>query len=73
MRLIADTLYEIKYFLILFVLILMTFGNAMLILSKGRETSLYRDYVPSEYFNVVLNQYEMALGEWDSDAYIPGN
>ena len=51
----------------------MTFGNAIYILSKGRETSLYRDYVSLEFLNVVLNQYEMALGEWDSDSYIPGS
>ena len=33
---IVETLADIKVFLILFVLILMTFGNALLILDQGR-------------------------------------
>lgn len=36
-RMISETLYDIKYFLILFIFILMTFGNAMLILSSDRQ------------------------------------
>ena len=35
-RLIRDTLYDIRYFLILFILILATFGNALLILNESR-------------------------------------
>ena len=35
-RLIRDTLYDIRYFLILFILILATFGNALLILNENR-------------------------------------
>ena len=72
-RLIVDTLFDIKYFLILFAMILMTFGNAIFILSKDREKSLYRDYVSIDYINVFLNQYEMALGSWDANKYIPGD
>jgi len=71
-RLIGDTLHDIRYFLILFVLILMTFGNAVLILSEGREDKLYRDYTSLEYFNVVLNQYELSLGEFDTENYLSG-
>ena len=44
-RLIADTLFEVRYFMILFVMILMTFGNAIFILSRSREEPLYKDYV----------------------------
>ena len=65
-RLIADTLFEVRYFMILFVMILMTFGNAIFILSRSRENPLYKDYLTSEYINVLLNQYEMALGTWNT-------
>ena len=72
-RLIQDTIYDLKYFLILFVLILMTFGNAMLILSEGREDKLYRDYFSNNYMSVFLNQYELSLGEFDNENFIPGS
>lgn len=35
-RLIRDTLYDIRYFMILFILILLTFANAIMILNEGR-------------------------------------
>ena len=41
MRLIIDTLYDIRYFLILFFLILITFANALLILDEGRYENIY--------------------------------
>lgn len=72
-RLIADTLYDTRYFLILFMLILMTFGNAMLVLSTDREKPLYDDYIPVEVINVVLNQYIWMLGEFNADVFIPGH
>ena len=71
-RLITDTLYDIRYFLILFLLILMTFGNAILILSENRENPLYKDYTSSNYVNVIFSQYEMALGEFYTETYSPG-
>ena len=36
-RLIKETLFDIRYFLILFIFILMTFGNTLLILGEGRD------------------------------------
>ena len=54
-RMIIETLYDIRYFLLHFLLILMTFGNAMLILSEGREEALYKDYFEIDFLNVVLN------------------
>ena len=66
-RMILEVLKDIRVFMILFVLILMTFGNAMLILSDGRETPLFKDYFETTYLNVVLNQYELSLGEFDTD------
>ena len=52
----------------------MTFGNAILILSEGREEKLYKDYFSNAYMNVVLNQYELSLGEFDTeDRFIPAS
>ena len=65
-RLLKDTLKEIVSFLILFLLILMTFGNAVMILNEGRKDPLYTDYTQVEFLNVILNQYEMALGAWET-------
>ena len=54
-RLIVETLFDIKYFIILFVIILLTFGNALYILSIGKEEPLYRPYTSNNFINVVLN------------------
>lgn len=54
-RMIVETLFDISSFLILFILILMTFGNAMLIMSTGREEPLYSNYFDSDFANTVLN------------------
>jgi hypothetical protein len=72
-RLLKDTLKEIVSFLILFLLILMTFGNAVMILNEGRKDPLYTDYTQVEFLNVILNQYEMALGAWETTNYIPAS
>lgn len=39
-RLIRETLWDIRYFFILFAFILLTFANALLILGTGREEEL---------------------------------
>lgn len=36
-RLIRETLYDIRYFLILFIFILMTFGNTLMVIAEGRD------------------------------------
>ena len=66
-RLITETVSDARYFIILFFLILMTFGNAVLILSQDRELPLYRDYFGSSFLNAALNQYELSLGEFDTE------
>ena len=68
-RMIVETLYDIRIFLILFILILMTFGNALLVLNQGRGAAepLYKDYFDIDFLNVILNQYELALGEFDTE------
>ena len=54
-RLIVETISDIKYFIILFVIILLTFGNALYILSIGKEDPLYKSYSTNNFINVVLN------------------
>ena len=43
----------------------------MLLLSEGREEEgyapLYKDYFSNNYMNVFLNQYELSLGEFDTE------
>ena len=62
--LIYQTLVSIKSFLILILLILLTFGNATTIQSIGRYDPLYSDYFESQFLNTFINQYELSLGEF---------
>mmetsp|Transcript_13656 Transcript_13656/g.18684 ORF Transcript_13656/g.18684 Transcript_13656/m.18684 type:complete len:311 (-) Transcript_13656:289-1221(-) len=72
-RLIIETLSDIKYFLILFIIILCTFGNAFLIIDIGREESFIQNYFSSEVVNVIFDQYLLSLGEFNGDGYMqPG-
>jgi len=75
-RLIRETLYDIRYFLILFIFILMTFGNTLMVIAEGRdkgaagaEGGLYKDIFSIRFLNVVFNQYMLSLGEFDLDNY----
>lgn len=43
-RLIKETLFDIRYFLILFFAILMTFANALMILNEARSEQLYQNF-----------------------------
>ena len=57
-RLISETLYDIRFFLILFVFILMTFGNTLMIIGHHREESkgeLYKNFFEHEFLNVIMN------------------
>ena len=56
-KLIIETIIDIRYFLILFIAILMTFGNALMIMNAGRieETRLYADIFSIEFVNTVMN------------------
>ena len=56
-----------KYFLILFVLTMMTFGNALMILNHGREEPLYEKNFSVDFSSVLLNQYIMSMGEFDTE------
>ena len=69
MRLIQETLSDIGYFLILFLFILMTFGNALMIMGEGRgdEDAIYQNFFGIGFVDAVLNQYMLSLGEFDLD------
>ena len=54
-RMIIETIYDIRYFMILFIFILMTFGNSLLILSENREEELFKLNFDNNYLNVLLN------------------
>ena len=68
-RLIRDTLYDIRHFLILFILILFTFGNALLILNQGRDDDLFFNFFKFTIFNAVMNQYMLSLGEFNTENF----
>ena len=68
-RLIRETIYDIGNFMILFVFILMTFGNVLLILSYGRINPLYQNYFGFDFANALINQYKLSLGEFDTDEF----
>ena len=73
-RLIRDTLWDIRSFIILFILILLTFANALLILNEGRDDQLYMDFFNLDIANAVMNQYLLSLGEFDVENYnLEGN
>lgn len=54
-RLIRETLWDIRYFLILFAFILLTFANALLILGTGREEPLLQNFFNVSLLNAVMN------------------
>ena len=75
-RLIIETLYDVRYFIILFIFILMTFGNAFLIMDQDREQKYVQDYFGVAVFNVLFDQYLLSLGEFngdDNDGYVATN
>ena len=55
MRLIRETITDIGYFMILFIFILLTFGNVLLILGEGRTDQIYSDYFGINFLNVIMN------------------
>ena len=68
-RLVIWALYDIRHFMVLFVMILMTFGNTIMILSQGRDENLYREYTNNSFINVMMNQYELSLGNTETDNF----
>ena len=55
--LIRNTLYDIRYFLILYLAVIMMFANAILVANHERtgEDGLYGEYFGISYINAILN------------------
>ena len=70
-RLIRATLWDIKYFVILFLIILSTFGNALMILDQGRmpEEKLIEKIFGMQFFDAFMNQYMLSLGEFATGSF----
>ena len=71
---------DMKWFFFIFVLVTMCFANAIYILNASRMqdsfgNELYDETFPSfAYVSAILNQYLVALGDWDTEKYeISGN
>ena len=64
-----------KWFFFIFVLVTMCFANAIYILNANRMqdsfgNELYDETFPSfAYVSAILNQYLVALGDWDTEKY----
>lgn len=69
-KLILETIYDIRYFLILFLFILMTFGNAFLILNEGQPETFIPQYFGNSFANIMFDQYLLSLGEFNGDGYM---
>ena len=54
-RLIRETLYDIKYFLIRFIFIMMCFGNAILVMNQGRSQDVYTKVFGVAFLDSMLN------------------
>ena len=73
-ELLEKTLWEVRYFIALFILMLLPFANAMYILNHYRE---YRDpdesivgvYTGSQYIDTIFQQYFVTLGELGSENF----
>ena len=74
-RLVFETITDIFYGLLVFLVILMMFGNALIVLSQDREPFYYRYFEEdsSDYINVFLNMYELSIGTWTYDAIFAEN
>ena len=71
-KLIRETLYDIRYFIILFIIILATFANALLISNTNRDednAEIFENFFSSSYLNAIMNQYLLSLGEFDTQNY----
>ena len=66
-RLILETLNDVKYFLILFMTMLMLFGNATYIMNQGRtaDGQIYKNMFNFAPIDVVLDQFRIANGDHD--------
>ena len=70
-KLLTETFGDIKSFFILFIAILCTFGNAMLIMNANRDedSQIYSAVFTVKYLDIIMNQYMLSLGEFDTDNF----
>ena len=74
-RLVFETFKDIFYGLLVFLVILMMFGNVLIVLSQDREPFFHRYFEEDEsnYINAFLNMYEITLGTWTYDVIFDEN
>ena len=74
-RLVFETFKDIFYGLLVFLVILMMFGNVLIVLSQDRDAFFHRYFEEdeSDYINAFLNMYEITLGTWTYDAIFEEN
>ena len=74
-RLVFETFKDIFYGLLVFLVILMMFGNVLIVLSQDREPLFHRFFEEDEsnYINAFLNMYEITLGTWTYDVIFDEN
>ena len=72
--LLEQTLWDISDFLILILLALSMFGIPMVILNNNRteENSLIDNPINFWVFDMLINQYLLALGEFNMDGFTLG-
>ena len=70
-RVIKTTMIEIAQIAVIFVLLLMGFGNALMILNEGRynENQLFTEFFSVQIFDTLMNQYLLSLGEFNFDNF----
>ena len=68
-RLILETINDIKYFFILFTFIMMCFGNTLLVMNQGRADEIYSKQFNVSFIDAMLNQYILAIGDYDTDGF----
>ena len=56
-RLIKATIYDIRFFLSILMVLLMAFGNALMILNEGRyqENKIVQEFFSNTFFDTLMN------------------
>jgi hypothetical protein len=71
-KLITETIYDIRYFMIIFTVALMMFGMPMYILQLNRtdeNTIVDTTFGSIWLLNAFYNQYMLSLGEFNIDSF----
>ena len=77
-RLIQDTIYDIRYFLLVYIVILGMFANAMHCLNLNRDfndedSTIIDNNFANVAYDAMLNQYLLSLGEFSLDNFGAGD